>query len=99
MLALFIYLSGAIVTLAALAVIRQPGRALGTLVGALVLSGMLTAVYLIAERPNPPSPPATILASWADAGRALSTYGARHREVHALLRTRAELVGQASRQP
>jgi hypothetical protein len=49
---------------------------------------------LQAPRPTPVAPP-----TWADASRSLSVYGARHRDVHALLRAKAGDAGQAARTP
>ena len=51
-------------------------------------------VPLQAPRPTPAAPP-----TWADASRSLSVYGARHRDVHALLRAKAGDAGQAARIP
>lgn len=40
------------------------------------------------------SPPVTRTQTWADASRSLSAYGAKHREVHALLKTRSNVQGE-----
>ena len=69
--------------------LRFTGAIGGAITAGLVFGALLIAAHLSARPPapahHPPSPPP----SWADAGRALSAYGAKHREVHAILRGRA----------
>ncbi len=60
---------------------------------ALVTAGVVAAVIgggpAVREGAQTGTRGAPARATWADAGRALSGYGARHREVHAVLRQRA----------
>ena len=64
--------------------------ACSTIVVALLITKLLTGYGASPLKTVPPAP-----SSWADAGRALSAYSAKHREVHALLRSRATENAQA----